>query len=391
MRKSLIALIVFACSVCGDARRPHAKYYDDQDTSIAHTMGPNPKPYRISYDDGTESPPILLRVKGEGSKSKPQMVYEETLDGYTVRPSKLVGRNGSPYYVYVDVNATSGDLINTNLIAGIDDPYKFRIPKEAASRRYTILLEKLKRQQPDNDTSTIRPRAYNPIGIKKGLLKNLAVAFRFSDHTNRPLPSKDDLDTLMNHHGPHTLCPTGSVRDVYLQSSFNKLDVKTTVVGWVDIRYTESFCANGESGIHSNFFKCLHDALDEVAKLGIDFQDFDINDDGSIDSITFFHSGYAAEYGGVDAYGAHVNNRIWSHKWIMWTGSWNNNGVEVDTYNVNPAVWAISGSNIGRIGVVSHEIGHFLGLPDLYDYGDDVYGSGEIFSMTNYHFIDLQN
>jgi M6 family metalloprotease-like protein len=99
----------------------------------------------------------------------------------------------------------------------------------------------------------------------------------------------------------------------------------------------------------------------------INFKDFDVDNDGEIDAITFVHSGYAAEWGGVDCYGGKSNDRIWSHKWYMMSKAFTSQGVRVDRYSVNPGLWHTCGSEIGRIGVIAHEIGHFLGLPDLYD------------------------
>jgi len=39
--------------------------------------------------------------------------------------------------------------------------------------------------------------------------------------------------------------------------------------------------------------------------------------------------------------------------------------VAMNSYFIAPAIWGSSGSTIGRIGVICHELAHFLGVPDL--------------------------
>lgn len=230
-----------------------------------------------------------------------------------------------------------------------------------------------------NDDSSKNNNDDRRMAITQGVLKNLVIPFKFKDHTKRTLPSRSDLDILMNNEGPNSnVCPTGSVRDVYKQNSFNKLDVQSTVIDWVTIDYNEAYCANGNSGLSTRFHICLTNALDKAVRAGVDFSNFDVDRNGHIDGITFFHSSYAAEFGGNDADGTGIDWRIWSHRWAIFSTNWSNNGVRVYDYHVNPALWSTSGSRIGRIGVVAHELGHFLGLPDLYDYNDanDALGKG---------------
>ncbi len=353
-----------------------------------HTMKPTPEPYKISYEDGSESPSLRLIIRGDRFDSP--TIYEETLDGFTVGPSTKKSNNKNSkkkYYTYRDVDLKTGDLYDTGLIVGKADPQSNKINKNAATK--SELIKKKKKnvltrarklkghhpqmivQEEDNDQSPRRR-----VAITTGIMKNLVVPIRFSDHKNRRLPSRTDLDVLMNNSGPATQCPTGSVRDVFKQSSFNALDVQSTVVEWITIDYTEAECANGNAGLTTFIHTCLTNALDKLRDSGFNFADFDVDGNGRMDGMTFFHSGYAAEWGGTDAYGAVTADRIWSHKSAIYTTNWSSNGVRVYDYHMNPSLWARSGSDIGRIGVVAHETGHFLGLPDLYDYGDATYGDG---------------
>lgn len=236
-----------------------------------------------------------------------------------------------------------------------------------------------------------------------GTFKNLVIMLRFSDHAGRTLPSGSDVETLFNAPGgDFQLAPTGSVRDVFIENSYGQLVLDSTVVGWIDLPNTELYYADGVSGTSSRIWEALTYALDQVDTL-IDFNDYDEDNDGFIDSIAFIHSGYGAEWGGTDAAGAVMADRIWSHRWAIqlpplnspWTSSDNNGAippqkVKVFDYHISPGLWGLAGTSIGRIGVIAHETGHFFGLPDLYDTdGSPGEGIGSWGLMANAWGFDL--
>jgi M6 family metalloprotease-like protein len=224
---------------------------------------------------------------------------------------------------------------------------------------------------------------------EKQRLRNLVLLLRWSDHSDRRLPPREDYDILMNHNGPHFLCPTGSVRDVFLQNSYGALEVDSYVTDWIPMNNTEEYYSNGNKGMTRYIHGAIRYALDYVDNLTghdeVNFDFFDEDEDGYIDSVTFIHSGYPAEIGGTDSYGRFYEQRIWSHKWNLRDKFQSKKGrnVEVDAYHISSGLWGLKGSEIGRIGVIAHELAHFLGLPDLYDKDSSSFGVGIYGLMAN--------
>jgi M6 family metalloprotease-like protein len=124
----------------------------------------------------------------------------------------------------------------------------------------------------------------------------------------------------------------------------------------VTIDYTEAYCAGGNKGLTTVIHTCLKNALSKVDSF-MNYAQFDVDGNKWIDAIGFLHSGYGAESGGFDSFGAAQINRIWSHKWAMstWTSA---EGVSVYDYHISSVVRGTSGSSIGTIGVIAHETGH---------------------------------
>ncbi len=206
---------------------------------------------------------------------------------------------------------------------------------------------------------------------------------QFANHAGRALPSSSDINVLFNAPGGDPLlAPTGSVRDVYLQNSYGQMELNSDVSGWITLSKSEQYYANGQSG-DSTLWEALREALDTLDQ-AVDFTQYDADNDGYIDSIAFIHSGYGAEWGGTDADGVASADRIWSHRWAIQNPSWTSTeGVRVSDYHISPALWRTSGSDIGRIGVIAHETGHFFGLPDLYDTNGGGAGIGSYGLMAN--------
>jgi M6 family metalloprotease-like protein len=294
--------------------------------------------------------------------SSPNQSFLSDSEGYTVIENECDAN-----FVYASHNSTSGELVSSGIVVGQGDPTEAGIPRGLRPYNY----QPYTRRQLFEQTSARESFSQQDRRLSlPSMMKNLVVLIRFSDHKGRALPSRSDINILFNRlDSDHHLAPTGSVKDVFRINSYGKFTLQSSIYGWIDLPKTESYYANGISGFGSSqYFEALHFAMDSLRdSYGVDFSSFDANGDGKVDLVTLIHSGYAAEIWGKDQNGASVKNRIWSHYWrLPLSKVWTNDGVVVHQYSTSPGLFGLSGSDIGRIGVISHEIGHTIGLPDLY-------------------------
>jgi immune inhibitor A len=141
------------------------------------------------------------------------------------------------------------------------------------------------------------------------------------------------------------------------------------VVPWIRASKPYGYYTNGASGTGSAYPQntpgLLREILEKWTSSGNSFKPFDVNGDGYLDGLFLIHAGPGAE---TLASAAARKDAIWSHKWTL-NAPYKKNGVTAYAYFTAP--------EDGKLGVFSHEFGHFLGLPDLYDTTYRSHGIGD--------------
>lgn len=276
-------------------------------------------------------------------------------------------------YVYAQENSTAWNSFHRRLVPS-SNPVGRQHQRRAGQVHKDQYLRYIVQHQPYSHHRVLQAEgivASGRVPITHGILNNLVVLLCFADHENRNLPPISDIDILYNELGGNSrVAPSGSVRDVFLQSSYGKLDVVSYIYDWIVLPYNESYYADGKTGDSDKFLDAIHYSLSIIdTDDNFSFRDFDKNEDGFIDAISFLHTGYGAEWGGVDCYGTNFYNRIWSHQLDLaprfyWIGK---DMITLDSYHISSVFFGSCGEAIARIGTLSHELGHFLSLGDLYD------------------------
>jgi len=236
------------------------------------------------------------------------------------------------------------------------DLKKFNLNNDLSILRTPIFMH---RKPPLFHAHTLfRPsgRPISAIGKRRAVV--LLVDFNEKEHEIEPRHYKKLLFSRNRRH-------KSSLRDYYLETSWNQLDIAGDVFGWYRAPENLSYYANNCSGkgcYPHNAQKLVEDLVN-LAYHDLDFSNYDKDKDDAVDILIIVFAGKGNER-------TNLNTDIVSHKGMLHKPIVLD-GLTIEEYCMVPE------KPKNDLGGFCHEIGHMLGLPDLYDLNQHSAGVGD--------------
>ena len=248
--------------------------------------------------------------------------------------------------------------------SSLQEPYRARAPFTIVSHDATKNIQKVAPYK--TPTINLAPR---------GLL----LLVNFSDVKFSSTNSQQAFDSLANSASYTYNGATGSCKQYFTDQSNGQYSPNFDVIGPINLPKSMAYYgANKADGNDQYVVDFVIDACKGADRLGVDFSQYDNNNDGMVDFVYIIYAGYGeADYGGA--------NTMWPHNWdlisALYYGYTNQKEYfatsetdyklpEIDGKLIN--IYACSNemrkANNARsgIGTICHEFSHVLGLPDYY-------------------------
>lgn len=302
-----------------------------------------PEPVRIRQADGSY---ITVVIRGDE-----HFHYTTTPDGVNI-----VCRNGIWYYAErsKDGIVSSGIRVGTSAVRSpqeqsfLSSPKAIRgIPESIASKRH----------------KNIEMRAGLTTGFPTtGQIRSLVILVNFSDLEFESPTAQSDFDKMLNSSGWSYDGATGSARDYFLHCSGGQFQPQFDVFGPVTLSKSyQYYGGNKPDGDDNDAEGMIAEACRLADEQGVNFADYDYNNDNIVDNVFVFYAGTNEADGGGD-------DKIWPHRYQLELGDVVLDGKSVFIYAcTSEKRMHYEGPKMAGIGTFCHEFTHVLGLPDFYD------------------------
>jgi len=223
--------------------------------------------------------------------------------------------------------------------------------------------------------------------------RGLLILVNFSDKQFQASNSHAEMDSMLNGHNYSYDISIGSAREYFYAQSGGLYNPQFDVVGPVTLPQTMAYYGGNGSGGEGDDSKLgdmvLHACSIASQVDGIDFRNYDNNNDGKMDFVYLIYAGYGEADGGGD-------NTIWPASWDMAsailagytslnseayynTANYSYDGVVIGSFAYSAELnyynscryptrgYTRSNPMRAGIGTFCHEFSHVIGLPDYYD------------------------
>lgn len=313
----------------------------------ANAIKATPEPIKLIQPDGTG-----LTIKLNGDEF---FHYTTTEDGY------LIQKDDKGVYKYAKFenntfklttqkanNVSLRNFNEKNFVSKLDKSLNFRTIQS---------IRKIKKSKSLTNIQNSFPVTGSP--------RSLVILVNFTDKKFATPNAKTAFTNLLNQNAYAENGGTGSARDYFIESSFNQFSPNFDVVGPYDLPNNLSFYGeNNLSGDDKNPQQLIIDACDIADKNGLNFSNYDLDNNGIVDNIFVYYAGNN-EAEGADA------NTVWPHRWSLGDYSTKFDGKSIFDYACTSELRGSSGTNMCGIGTFCHEFGHVLGLVDYYHTSND--------------------
>ena len=320
----------------------------------------------------------------DGAKFQAKLFGDEWFNGVETTSGYTILQNPNGYWTYASTRV-DGVLAPTPAVVGKDKApaSATKHQRDAVKRQAGMAL----RASAEKSAAASAAKQGHSKGANQtpstGQDRSLVILAQFADQTS--------LGTTAAQWNSKFFGPTKSVKDYYEKASYGQFSfapvaetsgtVNDGVVGWVTLPINHP----NQSAINDVNRNVALKAI-QAADPFVNFASYDTNGNGSISSselhVTVIVAGYEASYG----VGTPV---VWGHRWAL-GGSVpvaSADGVSVggDGYT---EFGEMHGDHMAAMGIMVHEMGHDLGLPDLYDtdYNSDGVGRWSVMAFGSWGY-----
>lgn len=169
---------------------------------------------------------------------------------------------------------------------------------------------------------------------------------------------KDDAGTEKTYHAD--VVSEGSARKYFYDQSYGQYNPQFDLIGPLTIDHNMAYYGtNNSQGSDKNAVAMIIEACQKADNAGVDFSQYDNNNDGYVDFVYVIYAGFGESDGGPA-------ESVWPHQWDISARQISHDNKKLGRYACGSELSFWSKLYAG-IGTFCHEFSHVLGLPDLYE------------------------